>query len=136
VPQKYKGKVTRSCRIPRNIPKYKEVFTITQFWGSGFYHGTLDNLPRIVPYLHFLHTHPHIRIHPASKMKNLNLLDIQSSRLITEPVAYAEILYMPAGGPCGKSPFLTCNRNEDTLVLIRRSHKCWFSNHVEIPIYQ
>ncbi|KAK2138856.1 hypothetical protein LSH36_2308g00002 [Paralvinella palmiformis] len=146
VPQKCKRKLTRSCpRIPRNIPKYKEVFTITQFWGSGFYHGTLENLPRIAPYLHFLHTHPHIRIHVASKMKYLNLLHIHSSRLITEPVIHAEILYMPAGGPCGKSPLfttqvladiitnnMTYNGNQDTLVLIKRSHKRWFNNHDQI----
>ena len=34
---------------------YDEVFTISQYWGAGFFHGTLENLPRLAPFLHHLH---------------------------------------------------------------------------------
>ena len=33
---------------------YDEVFTITQYWGRGFFHGTIENLPRLAPFIPFL----------------------------------------------------------------------------------
>ena len=33
---------------------YDEVFTITQYWGEGFFHGTIENLPRLAPFIPYL----------------------------------------------------------------------------------
>ena len=149
VPQKCKRKPYRTCpKLPSAMPKYKEVFTISQYWGNAFYHATLEDLPRIAPYLTFLQRNPTIRIHVASNMKLLDLLGIDSSRLIMESTVHTDILYMPPGGPCGKSPLFTTqllanlisnistqnipSKKRDVIVLIKRSHKRWFANHEAI----
>jgi len=145
IPQKCKSNLSKFCpKLPRKMRTYEEVFTISQFWGSGFYHGTLENLPRIAPYLSFLQKHRHIRIHVAARMKYLNMLGIHHSRLITERVIKANILYVPPGGPCGNSPFFATqilasaitkqkshnmSNKRDVIVLIKRSKKRWFKNH-------
>ncbi|KAK2158937.1 hypothetical protein LSH36_161g03004 [Paralvinella palmiformis] len=101
IPQRCQRNISKiSSAICGRIPVYKEVFTISQFWGKGFYHGTLEDLPRMALYLPFLLKHPHIRIQVAGRMPYLTLLGIHNSRLITEPVIKADILYMPPGGPC------------------------------------
>jgi hypothetical protein len=77
-------------------------------------------------------------------MKYLNMLGIHHSRLITERVIKANILYVPPGGPCGNSPFFATqilasaitkqkthnmSNKRDVIVLIKRSKKRWFKNH-------
>ncbi|KAK2149917.1 hypothetical protein LSH36_431g00015 [Paralvinella palmiformis] len=147
IPQRCKRNLAKSCPKPlTGIPRYKAVFTITQYWGNGFYHSTLEDLPRISPYLGFLRQNRHIRIHVPAKMIYFSLLGIDNSRLITEPVIHADILYMPAGGPCGNSPVFTTqvlagvltgaideshsdSTEADTIVLIKRSKRRWFADH-------
>jgi len=148
VPQRCKRNISTFCSVISGpIPVYKEVFTISQFWGKGFYHGTVENLPRMALDLPFLLKHPHIKIHVAGRMEYLTLLGIDNSRLITKPIIKADILYMPPGGPCGNSPLLSTQilastlasnvkgnalNKRDTIVLIKRSKKRWFDNHYSI----
>ncbi|KAK2158936.1 hypothetical protein LSH36_161g02013 [Paralvinella palmiformis] len=147
-PQRCNRNLSKLCpKLPTTIQTYEEVFTISQFWGSEFYHGTLEDLPRIAPYLTFLQKHRHIRIHVAAEMKYLNLLGIDDSRLINGSVIKADILYMPPGGPCGNSRFFPTqilastianeknhisSNKRDVIVLINRSKKRWFKNHKDI----
>ena len=146
IPQKCKRNLKNSCKqlSRRAVASHKEVFTISQFWGNGFYHGTLEDLPRIAPYLPFLQKHRQIRIHVPPGIKYLDLLGIEKRRLTTDSVVHADILYMPAGGPCGNSPLfttqlladlirrnvnLTTSTERNVVVLIKRSKKRWFANH-------
>ena len=54
--------MTKSTSIPHpsNSHIYNEVFSIAQFWGSGFYHGTIEDFTRIAPYVRFLRKHKQI----------------------------------------------------------------------------
>ena len=145
VPQKCGRNLKKVCpKRKQTLRKHREVFTIAQYWGNGFYHGTLEDLPRIAPYLSFLRRHPEIKIHVKGKPKYLSLLGIDDSRLIRNPAVEAEILYMPAGGTCGRSSLFTTQvlanalatsqgdaspKIRDTIVLIKRSRTRWFGQH-------
>jgi len=147
VPMKCKRNLSKSCRKVRGGSKrYREVFSISQFWGAGFFHSTLEVLPRIAPYLPFLNKYKHIVIHVPAKVNFLNLLGIDQNRLIISSAVHADLLYMPAGSPCG-SPTLFATQmlaramanfpnastvKPDKIILIKRSHKRWFDNHASI----
>jgi hypothetical protein len=147
VPQKCERRLSRSCPVMAGMPVYDEVFTMTQSWGRGFYHGMLEDLPRLAPYLPFLLRHPEIKIHVVGGNKYLRVLGIPHNRLLTANAVVARVLYMPAGGTCGRSALFTTqvlsqtllhavhNRTrspQDTIVLIKRSSKRWFQNHAAI----
>lgn len=148
VPQKCQRQLKKYCsKRWGSVKRYREVFTIAQFWGDGFYHGTLEELPRISPYLLFLQRHPEIKIHVKGTPKFLTLLGINKSRLIHAPAIKADILYMPAGGSCGRSSLFTTQllasvlatkpidvslTSQDTIVLIKRTKLRWFGHHQAI----
>ena len=145
VPQKCKRVLKKTCsQSSKSTARYSEVFTIAQSWGEAFYHGTLEELPKIAPYLYFLKRHPEIMIHVKGRPKYLSLLGINNSRLIEAQSIHADILYMPAGSPCGRSPlFITQvlanivatlpdhppSTIRDTVVLIKRTKSRWFTQH-------
>ncbi len=127
-------------------PLHDEVFTISQYWGQGFFHSTLESLPRLAPYLPYLRLHPHIKIH-AYKAKHpfFPLLGLDPQRVVTGDVR-ARTLYMPAGGPCGNPPLFSTqvlalylrekpdlNDDRNNIILIKRSHRRrWFAHHDSI----
>ena len=56
---------------------FEEVFTIAQFWGGGFYHKSIEGLPRLAPFLDFLLENPHIKVHVVKKnLPHMQLLGI------------------------------------------------------------
>ncbi len=127
-----------------------EVFTISEFWGFGFFHTMIEDVPRIAPYLPFLRRHKEIKIHVMAKTKFtrniLALLGIEEDRLIDGYVR-ARIIFMPMGTRCGYANIfniqllsLYCRRtishaNKDaktSVVLIKRSAKRFFTHHDQI----
>ncbi len=94
-----------SPKVPSAKNNYDEVFSISQFWGVGFFHATVEDEIRIAPYVEFLKRYPNIKIHvntAASFVKKfLGQIGIESNRLVTGPVG-AKILYVPAGTTCGR----------------------------------
>ncbi len=136
---------TLTGSVVLSAPLYDEVFTIAQFWGEGFFHATLESLPRLGPYVSFLKHHPHIRIHANIKHPFFSLLGLDTQRVVTGDVR-AMTLYMPAGGPCGNPPLFSTQMlafhlrqhaddlgDWDNIVLIKRSHsKRWFEHHDSI----
>ncbi len=89
---------------------YREVFTIAQNGGRKFYHATVEDISRIAPYVEFLRRHPSIYIHVTSEKSAtrtfLAMLGITSDRLIKGTIQ-ADILYLPAGSPCGLGVFFS-----------------------------
>jgi hypothetical protein len=88
-----------------------EVFTIAQYWGYGYFHATIENLPRLAPYVEFLQRRPHIRLHVALNSRinkrtsehvtaSLAALGIDPKRLVSGHIQ-AKIAYVPRGTPCG-----------------------------------
>ncbi len=128
-----------------------QVFSISQFWGYGFFHATIEDMPRIVPYLPFLRKNKQIKIHVLAKLiftrEMLALLGIEEERLISGYVR-CRIIYMPMGTTCGGSGNIFniqllskyCRRTmpqttkdaDKSLVLIKRSVKRIFTHHDQI----
>ena len=129
--------------------RYREVFVLGQYKGTTFFHFTIENLTRIAAYLSFLLRHPTIKIHVRKKTgftrHFLAALGIASSRFVSE-YSQADIVYMPAGSPCGQTTLFNAQLlsmqlragmsdpapPRDTIVLIRRSKKRWFDHHDDI----
>ena len=129
--------------------RYREVFVLSQFWGTGFFHFIVENLTRIAAYLPFLVRHPHIKIHvqrTGGFTRNLlSALGIEPSRLVSGNIQ-ADVVYMPAGTPCGHATLFTAQLlslhfqsrlpepapPRDTIILIKRSKKRWFNYHDDI----
>jgi hypothetical protein len=147
IPRKCKMTTSQDCIYVDPSSTYDEVFTISQYWGRGFFHGTLENLPRLALYLAFLHQHPNIKIHVASSTHPfLAYLDLDPDRFVVGNVK-AKILYMPAGVGCGKLSYFSgqilskelqrhipwCT-NRNYIVLIKRSRRRWFNNHEQIYV--
>ena len=134
---------------PSTTHVFDEVFTIAQFWGSGFYHGTVEDFTRIGPYVSFLQKHSKIRIHVKTRTgfikAFLEHFDISSGRVVTGSVG-AKILYVPAGTPCGRSAIFptyllsmefgnrmtTGVQPRRSIVLIKRTTKRRFRYHNQI----
>lgn len=144
-----------------NVKTYAEVLSLAQFWGDSFFHGTIEDLTRIGPYLGFLRDKPTIKVHLTGKvgfLKNLlQAMGISSKRLVAGSVK-ARILYLPAGTACGRPSHITTNllsmhlrksllpstpqateqgspppvTRRDTIVLIKRSHIRFFKHHTLI----
>ena len=94
-----------------NIPVYDEVFIISQYWGEGYYHVTVENLPRLAPYVEFLRQNVAIKIHMINGEKwdlkasqqskrSLEILGINPDRVVYGNVR-AKLAYLPRSAPCG-----------------------------------
>ncbi len=104
--------ITINSKELEQIKYYDEVFTISQVWGYGYFHATVESIPRVVPYIRFLVRHPKIKVHvnsgdPTIKFieKILHSLGINTSRIVFGMVVAKKILYMPIGTKCG-NPFI------------------------------
>lgn len=77
-----------------------QLFTIAQFWGSGFFHATVEELPRLAPYVAFLRRHPTLPVHVESKTGFLAAifrhLGLDPNRIVSGNVK-AVTLLAPAG---------------------------------------
>ena len=134
-----------------HIPLYNELFVISQFWGTEYFHRMIEVLPRIVVYVDFLKANPQIRILvPEVRGRIVELLQIiglPKSRLVAG-VSRAKIVYQPKSTPCGtptvpESQLLSkLYRNyierslspqpRNRLILIRRSGSRRFTEQKEI----
>ena len=87
-----------------NIPLYKEVFVVSQFWGTSVFHRMVEIVPRIALFLDFLKANPEIRIQGpevGGRLAELvEIIGLNKSRLVTG-VARAEIVYQPRATGCG-----------------------------------
>ena len=129
--------------------RHHEVFVVSQLRGTTFFHFLIENLTRIAPCLSFLMRHRHIKIlvqrETGFTPKLLAALGIESSRLVSGNIR-ADIVYMPAGSPCGHATILSAQMlslhfrarlpepspPRDTIILIKRSTKRWFYYHDDI----
>lgn len=87
----------------------KEVISISQYWGSTYYHYINENLIKLMPLLPYIHAHSGVLIHVAPT-KDTDQLDymysiaehlgIAKEQLVTDWVE-AEVAIMPAATHCG-----------------------------------
>ncbi|MEG7522167.1 MAG: glycosyltransferase family 61 protein, partial [Chromatiales bacterium] len=148
------------CQMPENYryvyfrpeptyARHREVFTIAQYWGRGFFHFMVEDFPRIAAYLPFLKRHPEVKVHVAKTngftVAYLAELGIVQSRLVSGHVE-AGVLYMPGGTRCGRARLFSTQllslrlrggltgpeQPRNTVVLIQRSEKRWFDHHDDI----
>ena len=127
---------------------YDKVFSISQYWGGGYYHFTNEDLPRIVFAIPFLLENQDIKVHVSSPngfvRAFLTELGIDKTRLVSGHI-HARVAYIPGGSSCGMAPVIPVNilsmflratlkyeQKRDTIVLIKRSAKRWFNNHNSI----
>ena len=136
-------------------PLYEEVFSIAQYWGNGFYHLNIEDLPRVAPFLPWLRENPQIKIHIYGDGKRnykylsqiMEYLQISEKQLVTGPLR-AKYAYMPETSHCGmnlvtntqilsleyrqviKNKFKQSKRG--SIVLIKRSGERKLTKHSEI----
>eukprot|EP00920_Eleutheroschizon_duboscqi_P019540 GHVT01046552.1.p1 GENE.GHVT01046552.1~~GHVT01046552.1.p1 ORF type:complete len:290 (-),score=-9.98 GHVT01046552.1:111-980(-) len=99
------GVLTTSVKAPESSSKlYEEVFVTSQLYNDELYHSTIEDLPRVVPYLEFLKNHTSIKIHTGPLNNALVtmfvMLGITSDRFVQGPIR-AKIVYIPQFTPCG-----------------------------------
>ncbi len=62
---------------PQSFAHHDEVFVISQFWGKGYYHVTMEDLPRLALFLSFLRRNQRIKIRMIKRLKSvLNFLEV------------------------------------------------------------
>ncbi|CAD5116064.1 unnamed protein product [Dimorphilus gyrociliatus] len=89
---------------------YDRVFVLTQKSSDAYFHFTVENLPRLMPYYKWLLKKESIKILLAKPkyekyfQEVVSALKIPKSRIIHDEYIKARILYYPAGGTCGRSP--------------------------------
>ena len=127
----------------------KEVFVISHYWGSGYFHSMIEVMPRIAAYVDFLKAHPSIRIHTVGPCRAVNfaMIGLDPARMIWGPVK-AGLIYLPQGGGCGwlhplagqilhqhYQQYIHSNwpqLQQDTIVLVKRSYHRKFGQHKEV----
>ena len=151
IPMRCRRRIERyyQFRPTSDYERHHEVFVVSQLRGTTFFHFLIENLTRIAPYLSFLMRHPHIKILVQSETGFtpifLAALGIEPSRLVSGNIR-ADIVYMPAGSPCGHATILSAQMlssrfraalpdpapPRDTIILMKRSKKRWFNYHDDI----
>ena len=112
-------------------------------------------MPRLGPFIDFLLTNPHIKVHVRNKNIVLNFfgtLGIEESRLVSGNV-HAKLLYLPPGGGCGwyrplsglaltmqyqnniMSTHSSSALQHNVIILIRRSSRRWLAQHGVIAAF-
>ena len=137
---------------PNNI--YEEVFVITQYFGTDYYHKMMEDFPRLAPVLPFLRRNPRVRIHMLGRDNHTDALfkalQLDPGRIVTGNI-HALIAYLPRSSPCGQIRIpesqllsyeyrkyiqdnLQGSKNWNSVVLIKRTIKRGrhFSQQVEI----
>ena len=86
-----------------SAPYYEEVFAMTHPPGGAFYHGMIEEMPRIAGFVQFLRRHQQVRIHATTNTGRvyefLRMLGIDQSRVVSGPIT-AGIIYMPRAASC------------------------------------
>jgi len=93
--------------IPAEYPErpvYRELFVMTQFWGTSFFHKIVEVMPRVAPYVEFLRDNPSVHIHAPEDRSQvsemLRMLSVDPVRVVTG-ITRAKLVYLPQGTPCG-----------------------------------
>jgi capsular polysaccharide biosynthesis protein len=90
----------------RSTQHHGKVVVLTQFWGEGYFHFLLENLPRLFPVLDMVISDPRIKIHvPIGGGGSfipylLESLGIERHRLVTGNVE-ADVVVYPETVQCG-----------------------------------
>ena len=91
-----------------DAPVYDKVFSISQYWGSGYFHFLVESLPRIILALTFLLKNEDIKIHVTANTFltriYLRELGINENRIVTNHVQ-ARLSYIPGGTACGRGVY-------------------------------
>ncbi len=137
---------------PNNV--YEEVFVITQYFGTDYYHKMMEDLPRLAQALPFLRQYPKIRIHMLGRDNHTDALfqalHLNPERIVTG-VVHAILVYLPRSAPCGEMRIpegqllsheyrkyiennLAGDKNWNSVILIKRTIKRGrhFSQQIEI----
>ena len=147
--QKYSAKFPPISKQAKAII-YDEVFTMSQFWGTGYFHFLVETLPRITPFIQFLRDNPTIKVHVFGKDKPyikpfFAQMGITGDRFVVGLIR-ARVLYLPQTGPCAgalvfngrlqsmiqRSSITQEPQPRNSIVLIKRSKKRYFNKHNEI----
>ena len=126
---------------PNNV--YEEVFVITQYFGTDYYHKMMEDFPRLAQALPFLRQYPKIRIHMLGRDNHTDALfralHLNPDRIITG-IVHAKLVYLPRSAPCGKMRIpegqllsheyrkyiennLAGDKNWNSVILIKRTTK-------------
>ena len=104
-----------NVKVPsdQNVNVYEEIFVTTQFWGEGYFHMTIENLPRLAVYIEFLRNNSNIKIHMRNgysrasnkraadhAAESLAALGINPQRRVYDTVK-GRVVYLPRSTPCG-----------------------------------
>ena len=98
------GVILHDVPMPPSGIYYDDVFVITQYYGNAYYHWSIENLPRLAPYVDFLKSNPHIKLHVHAHRshpeEHLEILGFDRSRIVKGGIK-AKRVYVPQGGSCG-----------------------------------
>ena len=130
---------------------YDEVFTVSQYWGDGYFHLLVETLPRLTPFLQFLSDNPSIKVHVFGVDRAYVLPLFSQFGLTRDRFVYglirARVLYLPQTGMCGgalvfnsrlqsmiQRSFISTHESNPrkSIVIIKRSHKRYFKYHNQI----
>ena len=148
-PEKYSTKFPLYSEQTKAII-YDEVFTISQYWGTGYFHILVETLPRIPSFIQFLRDNLTIKVHVFGTNKPYikpfyAQMGITEDRFV-EGLIRARVLYLPQTGPCAgalvfngrlqsmiQRSFITQEpQPRNSVLLIKRSKKRYFNKHKQI----
>ena len=141
-------------KVPEGLKPLPEVFVLSQYYGDQVYHGIVEVVARIAPYLPILRKYTQIKIHayPTSLIKDfLRFLDISPNRIVSG-YQYAKKAFLPEGTACGFArPIAThllykaiqrqkaykfarfdTKETKRSILLIRRTKNRYFVNHDQV----
>jgi len=79
-------------------PVYRELFVVTQFWGTSFFHKMLEVMPRVAPHVQFLRANPGVQVHAPEDRSQvselLRMLGVDPVRIVTG-ITRAKLVYLP-----------------------------------------
>ena len=134
--------------LHQELPIFSEVFIVTQFWGSAYFHKMIEGIPRLVPYVEFLKTHPEIKIHMPDQNEQtetiFKVLGLNKERIVTGEVR-TKIVYLPQATPCGFAQVpaiqilsklyrtyiesVNGNITQNSIIMVKRSQGRRFKHH-------
>ena len=116
----------------RTTKIYREVFVMSQKWGSAYFHRLGEIFPRIAPYILFLKTNPSVVIHAFEggglTAKFLSMFDICPDRIVSG-IIRAKVVYLPQGSPCGYAQLATTQ-------LLRYNFNQYFEKNLKKKDYE
>lgn len=124
------------------VTTIKYGFIINNWHGDGVFHGTVEGLSRIIPYIDYLLNNTHIYIlipFPRYKqntiLKLLQLIGFSSSRIIYG-IYFVRTLYLPIPYYCYESSTPLIQKFNEVLRLKVANKNCKYSNTKYILILQ